>query len=218
MTAKSSKGVQVSVQRSDATGITLTPTDISLAKPAVVTVDDTTGVAPGDIVVIPTSATGLAELDGTTFIAGEVTPTSIELLGSDTSASTGIFASTADIIVYDQTDMVIICLASLSFNPETPDTISVGTYCDPTATIASAVVSAGTVDITGYPDINDEDYNELLAMEADGTERIWRIMLPNNGYYVFPATLTTLTLDIPIDGAIQYNGTLVLGSKPRHIF
>jgi hypothetical protein len=48
--------------------------------------------------------------------------------------------------------------------------------------------------------------------------RYMRIMLPNNGYIVAPVTFSQVTWDLPLDGAVGYSGSAVLGSKPRHLF
>ena len=220
MTAKSTKGVQICVVKGGATGVNLGDiTALTTAKPAVISVADTTGVAVGDVIQIPAGATGTS-LDGKPFIVGVVAAnsTDLTLLGSDTTNNTFIAAPAVDVIGHPSTDMECLCFASLAFNAEAAQTVSVATFCDPTASIPGAVVGAGTLDFTGFVDVTTTEYVELLAMEADGAARTWRITLPGNGYIVFPGTLATFGWDIPLDGAVGYTGTIALGSKPRHLF
>lgn len=221
MAASSSKGVKICLVKDGATGNSLTPTAASKAKPAVITVADVTGIVAGDVIKLPAAATGLSEIDGKDWIVGSVDSgaNTFTLLGSDTTASTGAFAA-GTMTHYGSTDMVCLCLSSLSFNPEEATSVSVATFCDPTASIPGAVVGAGTVDIAGYVDVTSADYQELLkaSLASPAHEYTWRILLPGNGYITFPATIGTLNWDIPLEGAIGYSGTFALGSKPRHLF
>lgn len=221
MAARSSKGVKICIVKGGATGVSMTVSVASKAKPAVLTVTGDTGIVPGSIITLAANATGLSELDGKTWVAGPNTAAgSLELLGSDTSASTGTFAAGASGTTkgYAESDMVCLCLSSIGFNPDTPQTISVGTFCDPGATLPSGVTGAGTMSFAGYVDVTQPDYIELVAAEADRNQRIFRILLPNNGYLTFPGTVGSLNLDIPIEGAIGYSGTVTLGSKPMHLY
>lgn len=218
MTAKSTKGVKICVVKGGTSGVNLGDiTALTSANPAVATVADTTGLAVGDVVSIPAGATG-TNLDGKSWIIGALTSTSLTFLGSDTTGETFTAAPTVDLIGHAATDMECLCLSSLSFNPEQAQTVSVATFCDPTASIPGAVVGAGTLEFGGYVDVTTNEYKELMAMDADGKERIWRITLPGNGYIVFPGTLASFNWDIPLEGAVAYSGTLALGSKPRHLF
>lgn len=218
MSAKSSKGTRVCITKSGATAQALVPTAITKAKPAKITVADTTGMAVGDI-VLP-KQTGFAELDGKMFVVGTVdlNGTDFTLLGSDTTASTGTLGNTPSIDHYDQNEMICLCWSSLTFNPEEPGTINVGTYCDPSATIPSAQVGAGTINFGGYVDITAADYIEMLKAGEDNVMRYLRVMFPNNGYLVFPVTFSAITWDAPLEGAVAYSGTGALGSHPRHLF
>lgn len=224
--AYSTKGTKVCVLKGSATATPLTPTSISKAAPAVVTVAAVTGIATGDLVKIPATgqagATGYSELDGKTWVVGTIVSlaNTFELVGSDTTASTGTLAGTPSISHYPNTaSMLCLCLSSITFNPESANTVSVATFCDPTATIASQVVGAGTIDIAGYIDIADSGYKELIAAEADGKSREWRVTIGNGqGYLLFEGVLSSLSLDLPIDGAAGYSGTITLSSKYRHLF
>jgi hypothetical protein len=216
MSAKSSKGVQICLTGpiSDSTSSTsITATGITPGNPTVIAAIN--NATAGDIVSFPTNtAAGLANKY---FVAGPNTTTSsIELLGSDTTDYVVIEPFSAVGNLYKQT--TCLCLSALAINPDTPGTISVGTYCDPTATVSSVVVKAGTLTFNGYVDVNAQDYPAVLKAEEDGLERLIRIELPGNGWIVAPLTVSQITWDLPLDGAIGFSGTATLGSKPVHRF
>jgi hypothetical protein len=130
MSAKSTKGVQICISDPNTTNqIPLTVTAVSKAKPAVLTVDATAGVVEGAPILIPVGGTGFPELDGKTWIASAVTATEVTLIGSDTTASTGILAATPIVNVIPSSDMTCLCLSVFTINNETPGTVDVGTYC-----------------------------------------------------------------------------------------
>jgi len=114
--------------------------------------------------------------------------------------------------------MICLCLSSLTFNMDEAGTISTATYCDPSASIPSAVQSAGSLSFAGFVDIKSVDYAELLLAQDDGIQRIVRIMLPGNGYLIAPINFSSIGWDLPLDGAIGYTGSGVLASKMRHLF
>jgi hypothetical protein len=218
MVARSTRGTRVYMTTADATATTLTPTEIEGAAPAVVTAT-TDDLTEGDLVVIPSGATGMAALDGQSFIATNITATTFELLGSDATGQTFTPGTSPGLLVYDVADMVLLCLASLTRNAGTPSTTSVGTYCDPTATLASATVEAGTFDFTGYVDVSQPDYQELTKAYDDGNERYFVIVLPgDNGEVIFSGTVSSFDIDIPVDGALGYSGTITLSGRPVHRF
>ena len=70
----------------------------------------------------------------------------------------------------------------------------------------------------GYVDVAAVDYPALLAAAEDGKQRIIRINLPGNGFIVAPVTVSSITWDLPLDGAVSFSGSAVLGSKPVHRF
>jgi len=216
MTAKSTKDLQVCITKALSTPTPLVPTAITQAKPAVVTVAATTA-ATGDLVTM--SGTDLPSLDGKTFTAGTTSGTTIELLGSDTTGDPAFGTPASPVAtLYDDDDLECICFSSITLNVDEPGTISVATFCDPSATIASAVSTAGTMSFAGFVDILDSAYSELLLAESDGLERIMRIELPSNGYLVAPMTFTSISWDLPVDGAIGYTGTTILTTQMQHQF
>lgn len=216
MSAKSSKGVIIALSGPvDTSGsyTSATITEITDTAPTIITATNT--AKPGDLVTI--NGTTAKELDGKTFVAGpNTTATEIELIGSDTVGVTPptVFTGTAKVF----TEFTNLCLNALAINAETPGTVSVGTYCDPTASIPSVVVQAGTLTFGGYVDVTSEDYPALLEATDDGLTRMIRIELPANGYIVAPIIVSQITWELPLDGAISFTGTATLGSKPAHRF
>ena len=215
MAVTNSKGVQVCITKDGASATTLTPTAISKAKPASVTVTNT--LKQGDVVLM--SGTGFPEIDGKTFIVTNPSGAAFDLLGSDTTGSTGTLGAAPKADAFDGTsDMICLCLASISINSDQPGTIDVATFCDPTASIPSGVQAAGTFDFTGYVDTTSTDYPEILkAVEAQDLRQM-RITIPGHGYVVAPVKFSSLTWDLPIDGAIGFSGSGVFSSKPAHLF
>lgn len=218
MTARTSRGVEIHIVRGGATPTELTATDATLAKPSTISVADTTGMVEGDIVVLAANSTSIPEIDGRSWIVNNITATSFDLVGSDAASSTGAFVAGDPIDWYAATDLIKLCLSGMTFNPESAETIGVGTYCDPTATLPSESVAAGTVDLTGYVDVTDTGYIELLEADTDRDTRIFRVTLPSNGYLMFTGILGGLNIQVPLDGAISYTASVALTTKPRHLF
>lgn len=216
MTAKSTKGLQAFMTKGAASPTVLVPTSITKADPAVVTVASAASVLTGDVVYM--EDTGFTELDQNSFVVGAVTATTFVLLAMDLTGSTGTLDTSPKATHYEPSDMVLVCLSVLTMNVAEPGTVSTGTFCDPTTSIPSAVVEAGTLTLGGFVDITSPDYQELLNAEDDGEIRTLRVDLPSNGYLIAPMTISTITWDLPLDGAIGYSGTAVLGSKLKHVF
>lgn len=216
MSAKSSKGVKICMTGPTTVAdsyVVATVTEISDTKPTIITATNT--AKAGDLVTV--KDTGAPELDGKTFVAGpNTTATEIELIGSDTTGVTPPSVFTGTLHIYE--DVTCLCLNALAINADTPGTISVATYCDPTASLPATVVQAGTLTFGGFVDVAAEDYPALLQASEDGLQRIIRIELPDNGFIVAPVTVASLTWDLPLDGAIGFNGSATLASKPVHRF
>ena len=187
-------------------------TAVTAAKPAVVTA--TQSGVDGEMVYV--TGTGMPSIDNKWWVSASVSASELTLLGSDASDDT--FDGPGSVDRYAEADMECLCWSSLTLNVDEPTTISVATFCDPSATIASAVQAAGTISFAGFVNILDSDYQELLIAADDGLERILRIELPSNGYLVAPVTFAQITWDLPIDGAVGYTGTAVLGTKMVHQF
>ena len=218
--AKSTAGTKICVVKDGATtGVSITPTGASKAAPCEILTASTGTLKNGDLIWMPAAATGLSEIDGKWWIITNLTAdTSFDLLGSDTTASAGTFAAGTGIVGHGDADMECLCLSSISFNRDSPDTISTATFCDTTSSIPGSATSAGSIDFGGYVDISAADYKELLKLEASGADTAFRVMLPNNGYIVFDAVINQITVDIPLEGAVAYSGSATLKSAARHLF
>jgi hypothetical protein len=222
MGASASSGVKICATKPGVTGTALAPTAASKAKPAVITVADTTGMFDGQLIKLAADSTGLSTLDGKTFVVefatGDVpgTATTFKLIGSDSTGDTGTFTAGAAMTTWAKADMQCLCFSEFSFSPETPSQISTGTYCNPQDAIASAATAAGSVSFGGYIDIKDAGYAFLL--DNMGKDMDFIISFPNNGYITVPITLDTVSFDIPLDGALGFNGTGTLKASPRHVW
>lgn len=211
MAASSSRGVKICITKSGATGTAITGT-ISKAKPAVVTATNT--LADGDVVYI---SGGNGSIANRMWVVDNASGTSFELLGSDTSSDSNTSGGT--ITGYTATDMICLCWSEMGISVDTPSTVSVATYCNPDATLPSAISSAGQITFGGYVDASSAEYAEMILASEDNVQRYMRIALPgSNGYLVAPITFSALTYSFPLDGAVQYNGSGVLGTKFKHLF
>lgn len=164
---------------------------------------------------------GFPELDGKYFSVANATGTGFDLVGSDTSKSANSAMLTgAKIYIWDGGIMVSLCLSAFAFNSETPGTVSVGTYCDPTASLPAAAVAAGTATFTGYIDVDDPAYPAILQAVEDAKRRVFSIVLPQDqGEIIAPVTFSGITWDIPMgDGGMAFTATAALGSRPVHRF
>lgn len=220
MAAISTKGLKVCMSGLDAVATKLTPTAITKAKPAVVSVASVAGMAAGDVIRIKSEATGFTELDNKVWVVGTVNagPNTFTLLGSDTTLSTGTLAATPSVSHYDTADMTCICFSEFTPNVNTPGTVSVATYCDLTASITNAVVEAGTITARGYVNITEAGYKFLIDAESDAGERMVRVALPNNGYLTAPVTVSSISWEMPIDGAQAFTANMTMATKMKHLF
>lgn len=219
MAAKSSKGIKVCMtSAAPAVATPLVPTAITAIAAtgtnqagAEITVANT--VAVGEVVSF--EDTGFQALDGKSFVVVEASATEFKVRGLTLDA--GVLGASPKVTHYvEATDFTCLCLSSLSIASDTPGTISTATYCDPTASIPSSVSNAGTLSFAGFVDTTAKDYPALLQAVEDGKQRVIRIALPGNGYISAPLTFSSITWDLPLDGAIGFSGTATLGSKPDH--
>ena len=176
----------------------------------------TTGGADGDIAVV--SGTTWDRLDKAQIVS-DYTEAGFTALGCNTLLESGV-AKAGSVSLYTADDMTKLCPSSFTDNSGSPSTINVGTFCDPTQTIASAVQDAGTMEIAGYVDINDPSYTELYAAAEMMDQRYIRINISGDtqGYLVAPVTALGINWDIPLEGAVAYTITFVKGSQTRHLF
>lgn len=213
MTAQSTSEVNIYLTTGAATSSAMTAPP-SKAAPSSISAS-LSGGAGGDVVVI--KDTNWNSLD-TVWVADNVGGSDFDALGSDTTGETTA-AVTGKVDHYTESDLTKLCLASLTINTSDPSTVSVATFCDPTASLASQIQEAGTISFTGYADVNSADYVALYAASKSQDQRYIRINLGDDqGYLVAPVTLSSFTWDLPLDGAVGYSGTMVLGSKVKHCF
>lgn len=213
--AYSTKGLTAFLEKGGTTRTALVPTAISKAAPAVVTVANS--LAVGDPVFC--SNTGFRELDDKWWIASAVTAAGISLLGSDTTNSVDVLDVAPTMEAVPTPNMVQLCVATATPNATTPGSISVGTFCDPTASLPAAATDAGTLTMTGFVDIADEGYQELLKAEDDAISRAFEVIFPQNqGYLISPIIISSVTWDLPLSGGIGWTISGTMGSKPEHRF
>lgn len=162
---------------------------------------------------------GFTSMDGQLFSISAIGSGTFTLLGSDNTDARGNLSTDARVDIWDSSDLVRLCLTAFTFNPETPGTTAVGTYCNPSATLPAVATSAGTATLTGWIDKNDPGYRELIKAAKDAVQRIFSIVLPQDqGEIVAPITFSSIAWDIPLDGGMGFTGTGALGSNPVHLF
>ena len=212
MAATSSRGVKICITKAGANGTPITGA-LSKSDPATLTGTGYTAKTD-DIIYVKGGNSSLS--NKIQIVGGGASATSLTLVGSDTSADAdttgGVYSH------FSPNDMACLCWSEMSISVDTPSTVSVATYCDPTATLPSAVSSAGQISFSGFVDSSSAEYLEMVKASEDNVERYMRITLPNNnGYLVAPITFSSLTYSFPLDGAVSYSGSGVLGSKFKHL-
>jgi hypothetical protein len=217
MAAKAKTSSDVRIYLSDGTTPTeIVPTAITSAKPAVVSAV----TPPADGAVVYCNDTGFPELDGHFFTTANAAAGTFELVGSDTTGSTGVLSGDPTLDAYEAADMQSLCLSALTYNLETPGTVSVGTYCDPKATLPATAGAAGTLTLTGYIDVQDSAYPAVYAAVKDAKERVLTVVLgQEQGEIVQTVIVAGITWDIPMgDGGMAWTATATLTTEPEHVF
>lgn len=215
MTAINTKNTRIRLVTAGGTPVVLVPTAISSAAPAEVTVADTTGITEGDVVELNT--VGFDELNDALFVVTNVTATTFELLGSDTSATTGTLAASPTATVYPAGDEVPLCLASIDIAAPSVNQIDVGTFCDPEANLPGRT-TLGTITMTGFAEKTDTGLAELIVADEDGADRIFKvIMSQDQGYLIGKIAFSGLAIQIPLEGAYGYTITGTQTSKIKWV-
>jgi hypothetical protein len=129
----------------------------------------------------------------------------------------GTLAGSPVIHHYDEADMGCLCLSSFTINAGTTATIDTSTYCG-SSSIPSAKVESGSATASGYVDVTDTGYKDILIAIEDGGEYLLRITLGDNGYLIVPVTLSSLSYEFPLDGAQSYTFQFTFGAQPKHVF
>jgi hypothetical protein len=241
MGAKSTKGVQVYLTPSEATekDVLITSIIAGVNKSIVINATFLNPPKVGDVVMF--GSTGFASLSNKPFAITTITGGALSLektpdqvapevdakavgnnviftIGNVTLGS-GSLASGATLEHFEQSTDICLCLSQFSLTKDTPATISVGTYCDPSASIPSSSTSAGSVAFAGFVDVTQPDYPELLRAEESRTTRTMVVRLPQaQGFIVLPFVVSSIIWDIPLDGALAYSGTGTLTSNAVHNF
>lgn len=223
MSAVSARGAELFITRADAVTVDLTATGATKDKPSQLTFASTAGAANTDLVVLDAKATALESIDGLPWIVSGLTATDIDLLGSDTTGDAGTFLGGTDgVKVYPASSMERLCPQvqnGIAYQAGQATTVSVGTFCDPSAQLPGEAAGAGTLTIRGYTDIADPGYQELVRAELDGVPRYFKLRLPNNGWFVFGGTLNSMSaMEVDVQGATSFTAEVALSSKPRHLF
>lgn len=213
MSASTTIGLETYLSKAATVHVTQVISAITKAKPAVVTTTGSAAVA-GDIVKI--TGSGWSQLDGKYFVVGgTVSATGYSLIGSDTALASGTASATTSGKIFKKAEMVKMCLATIDPATEAAGTTSVGTFCDPSATVP-AISQAGTLTMTGFVELQSY-YDELTLAAEDSTERVLNIILPQGlGNIIAPTILSTIGWQLPVDGAIGFTSTGALASKPAH--
>lgn len=215
MSIVSTKGLKVWMSKAGVTPTQVVPTTVTPGKPTVIDVAATTGMAIGDIVKF--SGTGYLELDGKTSVVTAVTTTTFSV-PIDSTGSTGTLAGTPKADFHPMTDMCNLCLSAIDVAAGTSNPISVGTFCNPEASIPGNP-TAGTVGFDGYVDVSDPCYAEMIKASEDGLPRDLKIDIPGgNGYLVTTVTVGSVSYTVPLEGAVGFSFSNTMGSSMKHVF
>jgi hypothetical protein len=225
--AIATKGLQV-LLATDAGGKAFgTVTGISEAKPAVVTYDPAAGVTLVDGDFVKFTNSGFPELDGKVFCISAngpgagVDPTDkvFTLDNSDTTNTAGTLDPLVEAVVFHEDDnLLCLCLSSLSRSTEAGETISVATFCDPSAQLAGEA-GAGSLSWAGYMDLADPGFLEVLKANDDGVMRQLIIKLPGGkGVISMPITVNQYAEEFALNGAISFTGGAVINTKPTYTY
>lgn len=217
MTAQNTSQVSFWLTTGTPTAATMTSAPVAADPTAIVVT--TSGGADGNVAVC--SNTQWSSVDGV-HIVDTYTTSGFNLLGCDSSKESTT-AAAGNVALYLDDDMTKLCPSAWTDTASTPSTINVGTFCDPTQTIASQVADAGTMEITGYVDVNSADYVALYDAYEQGDQRYLKIDLGNDGtndqgYLVAPVVALSMNWDIPLEGAVGYTITFVKNSATKHRF
>lgn len=212
-------GTELWISSVDAEGLPVVPTAISSASPTVVTVDDVSGISEGDLISV--DEVGFDELDGKFFAVGTIDTelSTFELVGSDTADSSGTLSATPSMTVYlEGTDVYKVCFSSLSREGGTSESVSVGTSCDPSASIPGTA-TAGTLTFAGYMDPEEDGYLEIIRANEDRETRIMYIVLPQDkGMIVASGIINTYSEDYTLGQAISWSSGMTLSTNPTYIW
>ena len=183
-------------------------------KPTAITAT-TSGSADGDIAVC--SNTNWSSVDAVHIVDG-YSGSGFNLLGCDSTRETET-SKAGNVLLFNADDMTKLCPSSWTDTTNAPSTINAGTFCNPSQTIAGSAVDAGSMEISGYLDVCDEDYQALYEAYEYADQRYLRISLgPDQGYLVAPVVAISMNWEIPLEGAVAYTISFVKNSATKHRF
>jgi len=226
MTVRSTKGLKIFLSKTGAATITKDGTSGTSGLTAIAanattsthtdaTLDDVTGIDVGSIVSFAHS--GFPELDGKSFPVLKITGNVIEI-GADISGSSGTFnAADVEATILPLTELTNLCPSSIGIDANVPGTISVGTFCDPSASIPASVSEAGNITLGLYHDPDAAGFLALLKAEQLNDNRTLVIQFSGDqGYLIANGVVSSFSIsDIPLDGATAWQATFALSSKPE---
>lgn len=214
MTAQSTEDVSIWI--TTGTPSTDTVTSATKAAPSRVTLSAATQLySDGDLVYIYETASD--NLNGT-WCSGNASGQIFDALSSNTTNDTVTVAS-GKVDHYLQDDLTKLCLSAININGTEPNTISVATFCSPTATLDSQVQESGSLTMEGYVDVTSPDYPALYEAWQLGDERLIRVDLgPDQGWLVARGRVSSVNWAVPIDGAIAFTYTMTLSEQFKHCF
>jgi hypothetical protein len=202
--------------------VNLTPdtiTNVTNAKPAVVTPTTIASFSDGQVVKI--AGTGLPSLDGKYFLVAKIGASTFELQCSDASAEVApATAGTATpyTTAGNTPALVPFCINSLSRDVPAGEVISVATFCDPDAQVAGAAAGAGSLSWGGPIDFCDKGFQEMQKALADGTERILVVEFPQNiGKMIIPVEINSYSESMEMNAAATWSGGAVVKAKPTYL-
>lgn len=211
------KGIRMFLYEGGLSITPLVPTAISSANPPLVSVPDASGLVSGMPVTF--NNTGFDELDGGTFVVGEVDElaNTFTVLGADTTNTTGVISASPEAILYPDGDRVRLCLNSLEIAAPSVNQIDVSTYCEEST--MPGRTTAGQVTMGGFVENNSAALAEIMRADEDGLERIFLIEMPSGqGYMIGAITFAGLGYTVPLEGAVGYTISGTQSQKIRYMF
>lgn len=214
MTAQSTE--EVSIWITTGTPSTDTVQSATKAAPSVVSVQAATeAYSEGDLVLI--TDTDSKMLNGP-WCAGSPSGTQFTALSSNLINDT-VTVQDGSVEHYLQNDLTLLCLSAITINGTEPNTISVGTFCTPSATIDSQVQEAGSLTLEGYVDVTSADYPALYDAWQLNDVRLIRVDLGDDqGWLVASGRVSSVNWSVPLDGAISYTFTMTVIDPFKHCF
>jgi hypothetical protein len=186
----------------------------------------THALAVGDLVRF--AGTGWPSLDGKSGRVTAVTGTTAFTVALDSSAETAAFdAAKGKFISLAKGALVESCVSSLNISAGSADTIAVGTFCEPTASLAGNS-NAGTIELSGFVDYTDAGFKALVAAAADGIPRDFVLYFPSahnpsgtgtnpGGALSFRGTVSGLSQSYSVDGASSFTVSVTLAANPAFV-